>query len=235
MDIKRIKSTIFLQQKGSSLLEFIIGGIMVMLVIMGLIQMLLVYKSSVQLQQATFEAVRAGIVENGNATAIKNAFELYSIDFHGGGTNAQEIALSLATAKLATSLPLELGGAGYKLRVLNPTQEAFNDWAVAGKNRDDPRAIPNAWQHIQDPNNIGSNSGVSIQDANILKIEITYGLPLYMPVIGNVIGSAMAILDPANRRYYTASPARLPLTFIGLMHMQSDFYENSQSVSLDDF
>ena len=56
-----------------------------------------------------------------------------------------------------------------------------------------------------------------------------------MPVIGRIIGDAMVTLDPTNRNYYTASPPRLPLKFTAVMHMQSDFYENENSVSFEDF
>lgn len=222
----------FTKIKGSSPIEFIVGGIFALLVIMGIAQMLLIYRGSLQLQQATFEAARAGIVENGTTNAINDAFDQYSIDFHGGGTTTPELIASLARAKLATTFTPFFGGAGYKLRILNPTTQAFNDWAEGGEDGTQ-RAIPNAWQHIKDPTNIGETSGVSIQDANILKIEITYGVPLHMPVIGRIIGDAMAALDPTNRDYYEASPARLPLKFTALMHMQSDFYENANSISLE--
>lgn len=209
--------------RGVAIIEFIIGGAVTMLILMGMIQMLLAYRGSIYLQQATFEAVRAGITNHGRKDAITRAFIINSIDFHGGGQNATDIGVSYLRALRAVEMPLLLGGAGYHLRILNPTTEAFDDWSETRDNG--RRFIPNTWQSIK-PKDAGATSGVSIQDANILKIEITYGYPLLVPVIDRIIGNALTWLDPANIMFYQNSPVRLPLKLTALMHMQSDVEES---------
>ena len=53
-------------------------------------------------------------------------------------------------------------------------------------------------------------SQVSLQDANLLKIEVTYGYRLERPDQPR-IAAAMQVADPANALYYQADPIRLPI------------------------
>ena len=214
--------------QGSVAIEFLIGGALVLLIILGLIQMLLLYQGAIQLQQATFEAARAGIVNNGTKSSITKGFIQNSLDIHGGGQNSLDLARSYQRALVAVNTPLAQGGAGFQLRILNPTLEAFEDWGQIRE--DDKRYINNAWLDAK-PDTVGIQSGVSIQDANILKIEITYGLPLYMPFIDRIIGKALEELDPQRREYYRSTPVRLPIRSTAVMHMQSDIQED-EPVSL---
>lgn len=220
------------QVSGHSLIELIIGGAIVLALVTAVIELLFLYKAMTQLQQATFEAAREGIVNNATASAITNGFIRHSIDIHGGASTPAELVQAQARATLAVAPILNpiwnSHNAGYTLEILNPTREAFDDFGVVGPQHRQ-RFIPNSWQHVKDPTLIGETSGVNIHDANILKIRITYGVPLRMPVIGSMIGAVLRVADPSNRRYYDAQPVRIPVTSTAVMHMQSDPIENEDS------
>ncbi|PCJ46171.1 MAG: hypothetical protein COA99_03380 [Moraxellaceae bacterium] len=63
------------------------------------------------------------------------------------------------------------------IRIVNPTQEAFTDFG---------NIIPN--DHLSDRvNTPGTASQTTIQEANILRVQVAYGLPLIVPFVGNLI------------------------------------------------
>ncbi|MCL5979601.1 MAG: pilus assembly protein TadE, partial [Gammaproteobacteria bacterium] len=73
------------------------------------------------------------------------------------------------------------------IRILNPTQEAFADFAEQTR---DPqgqwiKAIP--VDHLgYRPTSAGNGSGLNVQDATLLKIQVTYVQPLVVPFIDQI-------------------------------------------------
>jgi hypothetical protein len=49
---------------------------------------------------------------------------------------------------------------------------------------------------------IGETSGVNIQDANLLKIKVTYGYRMYVPITNQFIATLLKVTDPENAHYY---------------------------------
>ena len=209
------------KNSGSAVIEFIIAGIVFCLILAGAFQMMLLYEGHVRLQQAAFEAARHGIVNNGTAAAIKKGFIQNSLDLYIHGTKPEDILKAYKLSQKAVNYPLTEGGAGVVVTRLNPTPEAFEDFAIEKNNK---KFIPNAWLHMKS-DEIGENSQLSIQDANILKIKIKYGFPLEVPVIDKIIGAILTAVNPANQHYYKSTPVRMPLSVTTVMHMQSDVYE----------
>jgi len=207
--------------QGSVLVEFFIGGVMLVLVLLGVLQMLLLYRGYIHLQQATFAAARYSIVNNGTLASLQHGFIDNSLDIHGGGQTSSALLAAYGRAQFAVRTPLLLGGAGVTIERLNPSALAFTDWSIR---QGDQQIIPNTWQTRVTPT-AGPQSNMTIVDANILKVRITYGYPLHIPIIDRVIGRAMTFIDPGNSLYYQASPVRLPLTTTAVMHMQSDVYQ----------
>ncbi len=208
-------------QSGSSIIEFILGGGLLCLILLGAIQMLLLYQAHIRLQQATFEAARYAIVNNGTLDAIKEGFARSSIDLYVQGTSASDLATAYVKAKAAIALPIILGGAGVEITRLNPSSETFNDWGIQDG---DHIIIKHAWARAKF-STPGATSGLTFQDAQILKIKVKYGYPLHVPVIGTLLGKTLALLNPSNIQYYLSNPARLPLTYTAVMHTQSDLQQ----------
>ncbi|MCL5979877.1 MAG: pilus assembly protein TadE [Gammaproteobacteria bacterium] len=129
--------------------------------------------------RATQEAVRAGTLHGASLGAIRDGLArgLTPLYTHGRDMTAlgKGYAAAWAVARQAD------------IRILNPTQEAFADFAEQTR---DPqgqwiKAIP--VDHLgYRPTSLGSGSGLNIQDATLLKIQVTYVQPLIVPFIDQI-------------------------------------------------
>ena len=122
---------------------------------------------------------------------------------------------------------------------VNPTPAAFTDFGVP----DSTGVIPNDNLMYRNPV-IGTLSGLSVQDANVLKLRVTYCYPMVVPVAGRTIRQLrLNTLPPASQdtianwsegQPSTFNPAvpgtfqawclinsRIPIVSQGIMRMQS--------------
>lgn len=85
---------------------------------------------------------------------------------------------------------------------------------------------------------VGAASGVNIQDANLLKIQVLYGYKLIVPFVGPVLVDLMQLAgyDPSHglapevvQRIYDNN--RMPLTATAVVRMQSPAYKNAAMLS----
>jgi len=169
-------------QRGQSAVEFIIALPVLLLLCLGLIQFGLLYQAKSTVNYATLMAARAGAVQNGQKAAMLNGFGrgIAPLFAHSTGIATQQTAVFAAT--------VEARNPGItKLTVINPTGAALTDFGqsryYAGKN---VREIPNDTLMYRNTRS-GASSGLSIQDANLLKISVTYCYDLYVPFINRVI------------------------------------------------
>jgi outer membrane protein OmpA-like peptidoglycan-associated protein len=179
-------------QRGASLIEFSIIAPAVTLVGMGALQFALMFNAKNHLNHAAFMAARAGATNHAVLTdgtvstaSIQGAYIRALTPLYGGGSNLGEIAESAQKARedLADNLQIE---------IINPTQESFVDWNDAtlsatlgkgkGPNGSNARVIRNTGQ-AHAVNQVGKESGQTIQDANLLKIRVTHGYQPAVPVI----------------------------------------------------
>ena len=109
-----------------------------------------------------------------------------------------------------------------KLEILNPTNEAFAVWKVESLEHEGRIAIPNSHLEHQDPGDV--RAGVSLQDANLLKIEVTYPFELKVPFVSGILLETLARFDrdPERLVYYAAG--RLPLQSVATVRMQSEVW-----------
>ena len=166
-------------EAGASAVEFAIAAPALLLAILGTFQTALLYQARAQLEVATQEAVRAGTLHGASLGAIRDGLArgLTPLYTHGRDMTAlgKGYAAAWAVARQAD------------IRILNPTQEAFADFAEQTR---DPqgqwiKAIP--VDHLgYRPTSLGSGSGLNIQDATLLKIQVTYVQPLIMPFIDQI-------------------------------------------------
>jgi hypothetical protein len=147
---------------------------------------------------------------------------------YGGGTDSAELAKAYAKAKA------DLAG-NSKVELLNPTKESFDDWndpslqAKYGK-----RAIPNGSLAFKDPGDIKKNSGQNIQDANLIKLKITHGYELKVPLAGTMMQFMMKWSDSGKDSYFTAlyDKRRIPIVTYVTLQMQSDAWEPANPISV---
>jgi hypothetical protein len=69
----------------------------------------------------------------------------------------------------------------------------------------------------------GRRSGISLQQANVLRLEISYCRPLIVPFAGPLLVGTLRLLDHDlwHQRCYAAG--RIPVRSEGVAPMQSDF------------
>ena len=109
-----------------------------------------------------------------------------------------------------------------RIRILNPTREAFEDFS---EEVDGVREIPN--DRLQARSTvIGARSGLNIQDANLLRVEVTYGYELKVPLVNWFISRVLLSVRGGGSRMDAFEQQmlrrmRLPIVATSTVRMQS--------------
>ena len=217
------------KNSGVIYVEFIVGAVFLLSFLLGCIQLLYIYKGYLELEQATFEAARAGSVNNAQKAPMLAMLSDHLAELYSPGQTTASLARALATSRIDLEAQSQLNIRHDTIEILNPTLEAFSDWNIAPPGQ--PRRISNLWPTNQAPL-IGRRSGVSQQDANLLKIQVTYAFEMKVPFINRVISRSLLFFFPINAQYYSIN--RIPLVTTATIHMQTDPIEDG-NVSLDFF
>lgn len=206
------------RQGGSAMVEFTVIGPVLTLIGMAILQYVLLFNARNLVNEAAFMAGRAGSMGHAMIGTVQEAFIKALIPLYGGGTNSAELAQSYARAMADT--------AGYlQVQILNPTKESYDKWSVdALKARYGARAIPNSGLAFRNPDDVDPISGQNIQDANLLKLRITYGYVPKVPLIGAVVTSALKWADTGTDAFHSTlvNAGRVPVTTDLTIAMQSD-------------
>ena len=213
-------------QSGATVVEFSIVALSVMLVALFSLQIGLLYHAKTVLNYAVFEAARTGAVNNASMDAMRTELGLRLAPLQGGDGSRGKALEAGVSSSLKVLDPFNT-----QIAVLNPTLSAFDDWAV-----DDPdsgeRFIPvNQLRHQS--YDIGQQSGLSLRDATLLKIQVTHGVDLHVPVAGKLLVNAMRWIDIGNAQYYLRG--KWPVKAVATVRMQSDSFESEirQSASVE--
>jgi hypothetical protein len=204
-------------QRGAAIAETLIVMPVLVMVILGAIQAALIYEAKATLNHATLQAARSGAVNNADLNSIRGGLARGLLPLYSPNSSIGGLGNTLATEVLpdvATS----------SIRILNPTQEAFTDFAV---NVRGVREIPNDRLYLR-PTTVGSRSGLTIQDANILRVQVRYGYELKVPVVRWVFREALRLtrpgLDTVERAMLAAN--RLPIIATATVRMQTPARQN---------
>ncbi len=182
-------------QLGATLTEFITIGPLIFLLGMNGLQYTLMYNAKTNLTYASYEAARAGAIENASPQQIEmgllKGFLPYLSANKGIGGGELDNAKVFALAK-ATEAPFT------KIEIINPTAQAFNDFnspilqQTLGTKQ---KVIPNKLTDIENlKSKPGASSGVNISEANVLKLRITYGYKPNIPLVGGIFAKAFNFL-----------------------------------------
>ena len=169
------------RQRGAAIVETIIALPLLLCVILGAIQFGLIYQAKATLNHASLQAARAGAVGNASAASIRQGLARGLVPLYSPQSSLEGVATALAevNADLATDA---------RIRILNPTREAFADFA---EEVDGQREIPNDRLHVRSTT-AGHSSDLNIQDANVLKLQVTYGYELKVPLVNWFITRALS-------------------------------------------
>lgn len=209
-------------QHGQSMTEFLVVMPVMLLLIFGAIQFIFIYQAKSTLNYATFEAARAGSLQNASRSSINNGFTrgLAPLFARFSKTDNTDDALAdkaLSARELARD---EVTNGFVKIELLNPTRLDFNThfdrdvFANTGK-----KEISN--DSLGFKFSLGGKQ--SIQDANLLKLRITYCLKLIVPIVDSVIAKAVLSVtgDDFEKECLDAETPRIPIVSQAIIRMQS--------------
>ncbi|MGO3128032.1 MAG: TadE/TadG family type IV pilus assembly protein [Luteimonas sp.] len=223
MKLRRVES-LRLPQSGQSLPEFLVAIPLFLFLLLLIFQLVLVYRAKTTLDYAALEAARAGAVSGVdmsemNGALAKGLAPLYATDPGVSG---------LASALLRANVDMLLNA---RIEIISPTQEAWDAYNEPQYNGQ--RALPNDNLAFRPAEVRGG--GVSVQDANILKIKVDYDFPLIVPFVDRVLRGdsrfikSDGLFDPANvdMKYAWLGGTRhfrIPLQSQAIVRMQSPIY-----------
>jgi len=219
-------------QRGLGALEFLLALPILLFVGLGALQFGLVFQAKHALNVALIEAARAGSVAHADPEAVRAGLARGLLPWLYGASDLGEYALNLARSR-AHVIEGELLG-WIRLEQLSPTAASFEDWSEPARDANGERIagfreIPNdnlasraartlpargaAGERAGAP--IGSASGQTLADANLLQLRLDYGVPLAVPVVGRLVAWTLRARDgcaaPAPRQYgLLAMDAPLP-------------------------
>lgn len=203
------------RQHGAAIVEAVVALPILLIVILGAIQFGFIHEAKATLNHAVLQAARAGAVSSADPEAIRQGLASGLAPLHVRGASLRSVAATVA--RLNAQLRSDA-----RIRILNPTHEAFDDFAVQ---IDGLRQIPNDRLHTRSTE-IGARSGLNIQDANLLRVQITYGYELKVPLVDWFISRALlrirrglGNLSPFEQQLLTRT--RLPIAATSTVRMQS--------------
>ncbi|NTZ88889.1 pilus assembly protein [Burkholderia metallica] len=220
---------------GQSATEFLIVFPVLLFFSGAIVQLAFIFQAQATLENAALQAARRGAVYHGAMQEIRKGLAdgLAPLFSHQASESGRTRAISLALAEIQD-------GGVTDLRRLNPTRAAFEDFArsnyAPGKT---VREIPNDTLMYRDTRP-GLRSGMNIQDANQLKIHVTYCYRMFVPVMDRIFYSMVnGVRDWFGTGRYGGSSAptranlctiagqreewRIPLDAEAIVRMQTPF------------
>jgi hypothetical protein len=133
-----------------------------------------------------------------------------------GGVNSGNVAARVSAATIRATADV---AAFTRIRLLSPNAEAQRDFVVQ---REGTEVIPNDSLDYRS-NRLGTESGLSLQQVNMLRVEYTYCQSLIVPFIRATMTDFLRRLDPEPSHQRCYIDGRLPIRSVGSAPMQSDF------------
>lgn len=161
---------------GQTIVEFIILIPVLLLLVLGTMQVALIYQAKSTLNYAAFMGARQGALKNASLTSIKDGVAAGMTPLFMRTTNAPFLD-DLAKARIISTIEV-FNPMTSKVEIISPTKAAFEALKKGTE-------IPNDNLMYRS----GSGDGMSIQDANLLKVRVTYCVKLVVPFANRVIYS----------------------------------------------
>ena len=184
---------------------------------LGTLQLALLMGENHHIDHATFLAARHAAMSQGDVAAARRALASAStVLFVRSGTDRGNATGRVAAAHVAA---LADQARFARIRVLNPPGEAQQDFAVQ---RGDARVIPNDGLEYRSTA-AGQRSGMTIQQANLLRLEVGWCRPLIVPFARQLLLGVLRRIDFDPWRQSCYLQGRVPVRSEAALPMQSDF------------
>ncbi len=201
--------------RGATLVEMSVSLLIFLMVIFAIAEVALMFKAKAVVDMAALAAARAGAVDHARSgwsskMSMAGRTALAPL-YMRTGTGSGELASAILRAHA------DLSALNMSIDVLNPTAASFTDHGVSSGNR---RFIPND-SLMYRSTRVKANSGQNIQDANILKIRLTYCYEPKMPLANEFLSMALSLFNGTDM---CRIRGRLPIRAEALVRMQSEAY-----------
>ncbi|HUG73150.1 MAG TPA: TadE/TadG family type IV pilus assembly protein [Steroidobacteraceae bacterium] len=209
---------------GVATVEFHIVALFALLPLcLGTLQLALLMSDNHHIDHAAFLAARRAAMSGGGIESARQAFaqasSLLLVDA-ASELDAGNVAGRVASAQV---LALTDQARFARFRIVSPGVEAQADFALP---RGDGRVIPNDGLEYRS-RIAGQRSGLTLQQANILHLEVSWCRPLIVPFARELLLGTLRAFDLDPWRQYCYSEGRVPIRSEGITPMQSDFRVSS--------
>ena len=166
-------------QHGQSMVEFAVIVPLVLFAIFSCIQIALIFQVKTSLSFAIFQAARSAAVSGGTLDSIHTGFAIGMTPHFTHGNSAED----MWNGRQEVESQIDDGWMVFTR--VNPATTAFSDFGFAD--------AETGWQTIPNDNLMyrnaerGGQSGLSIQDANLLKVQVMYCYPVFLPLVGRFL------------------------------------------------
>ena len=234
-------NTLLSCQSGQSMAEFLVILPVMLLLIFGSIQFALIYHAKITLNYAIFEATRAGTLGHGKFEEVKEGFArglapLYSyfesdesLRRKRSGASAEDQIEAFQMARDRIYEEFNSTNKLIRIEKLSPTDKTLHLFAP-------DNILPNDNLMYRSSIKRGK-SEISLQDANLFHLRVTYWYPLYVPLVNKLIfNSFICRKSQANSTgKWSADPICMdkdqrpviPLTAISVMRMQTPLVKST--------
>ena len=161
---------------GQSMVEFLILLPSLLLIVFGIIQFALIFQANSILRHAAFVGARQGALSNGKMESIKDGVASGMTPLFMRVNSSVPGITDLARARMISTIEI-FNPHTASIEILSPTSEAFEE-------HNNGVAIPND-NLMYRPTTV--KGGVSVQDANLLKIRVSYCFKLVVPLVNKLI------------------------------------------------
>lgn len=209
------------RQGGASAIEFAIAVPVVLMLGLGALQGALVFHARQAIEHATIEAARSGSLSHALPVALETGLARGLLPYWGVLPDLRsQPDRELATLAARVRVRQGLAAGWLVVRRIAPNSDSFVDWAEPsldehGRPRAGQLEIPNDnLQHADQRSPaggaagmrqglpVGRRSGQTLLDANLLQVEIVYGVPMTVPLAGRIaalVGRLAAGCRPAEQ------------------------------------
>ncbi|WP_225780818.1 TadE/TadG family type IV pilus assembly protein [Xenophilus sp. Marseille-Q4582] len=214
---RRARPTRASAMRGATLVEMSVSLLIFLMVIFAIAEVALMFKAKAVVDMAALAAARAGAVDHARAGPTSKMHmagrTALAPLYMRTGTGSAELASAIVRAHA------DLIALNMSIDVLNPTAASFADHGVnaAGK----PRFIPND-SLMYRSTRVKATSGQNIQDANLLKIRLTYCYEPRMPLANEFLRLALSLFNGTDM---CRIRGRLPIRAEALVRMQTEAYQ----------
>jgi hypothetical protein len=207
------------RQRAAALVEFQIVLLLGLLpLVLGILQLALLLLAQHVVHYATYQAARSGATAAADPAVMRRALAVGLMPLHLVSSDPIS-ADNLTSVALAADLRATVSSNLYaRLTLLRPSAAAFADFATTQGN---DRILRND-SLLQQSQIAGASSHETVQQANVLQIQVSYCHELIVPLINRVLPRLLQMLDADAWHQACYVMGRVPLVAQATVNLQSD-------------